>query len=138
MCVRNAVHPGSVRTKKSSSECQPSRLLLVTPVERPRIACASSTSCRLRTSQSRTWNSNMGEANAGSIWANLIVLMNAGCSIQEGLAVKRALLFAGEPLLPRFGPVVPARSRREHAGDRRVDEGRRVTEDPFHAEAASK
>src|SRR5688500_2201578 len=76
MCARNAVHPGSVRPKKSSSECQPSRLLLVNPGECTRIACASSTSCLLRTSQSGIWNSIMGEANAGSTWVNLILLMN--------------------------------------------------------------
>ena len=58
------------------------------------------------------------------------LLQNDGCSIHEGHAVKRALLFAGQPLLPWLGQVIPARGRREHAGNRRVDEGRRVTEDP--------
>ena len=33
---------------------------------------------------------------------------NDGCSIHEGLAVKRALLFAGQPLLPWLGPSNPS------------------------------
>src|SRR6187401_3805053 len=65
-------------------------------------------------------------------------LQNDRYSIHEGLAVKRAFLFAGQPLLLWFGPVIPARTRCEHAGNRSIDEGWRVAEDPAHAESASK
>ena len=35
-------------------------------------------------------------------------LQNDGCSIHEGHAVKRALLFAGQPLLPWLGRSNPS------------------------------
>src|SRR6187399_1087269 len=60
-----------------------------------------------------------------------------GCLIHEGLTVKRALLFATQPLLRRLGPVVPAGTRCECPGNRRVDQSRRVPEDPVHTKAAS-
>src|SRR5512139_1778012 len=40
------------------------------------------------------------------------------------------ILFAGQPLLPWLAPVIPARGRFEHAGDRRIDQGFRVGVDP--------